>query len=70
MTTAVPDAVSRTASSTDPLALIDVDHVRFWVGNAKQAAYFYASAFGFQLFQGYLTGRPRPIDEIDEIDGA
>ncbi len=51
MTTAVPDAVSRTASSTDPLALIDVDHVRFWVGNAKQAAYFYASAFGFQVEQ-------------------
>lgn len=36
-------------ASTDPLHLIDVDHVRFYVGNAKQAAYFYASTFGFQV---------------------
>ncbi len=35
----------------DPLALIDVDHVRFYVGNAKQAAYFYAHTFGFQIDQ-------------------
>ena len=38
-------------SSTDPLMLVDVDHVRFYVGNAKQAAFFYASAFGFQVEQ-------------------
>ncbi len=50
MTTASP-ATSRAATATDPLALIDVDHVRFYVGNAKQAAYFYASAFGFQVEQ-------------------
>ena len=37
--------------STDPLHLIDVDHVRFNVGNAKQAAYFYASCFGFDISQ-------------------
>lgn len=37
--------------TTDPLTLIDVDHVRFFVGNAKQAAFFYASAFGFQVDQ-------------------
>ena len=28
------------AAATDPLQLIDVDHVRFYVGNAKQAAFF------------------------------
>ncbi len=38
-------------SKTDPLQLIDVDHVRFYVGNAKQAAHFYASTFGFQVSQ-------------------
>jgi len=38
-------------TKTDPLALIDVDHVRFFVGNAKQAAYFYAYMFGFQIEQ-------------------
>ena len=49
MTTLSPSASA--ATSTDPLQLIDVDHVRFYVGNAKQAAYFYASAFGFQVEQ-------------------
>jgi len=39
------------SAKTDPLQLIDVDHVRFYVGNAKQAAYFYASTFGFQVEQ-------------------
>ncbi len=36
---------------SDPLRLIDVDHIRFYVGNAKQAAYFYAQCFGFQIEQ-------------------
>ncbi len=49
MTTLSPSATASTA--TDPLQLIDVDHVRFYVGNAKQAAFFYASAFGFQVEQ-------------------
>jgi 4-hydroxyphenylpyruvate dioxygenase len=46
-----------TATSTsaltrvDPLALNDVDHVRFFVGNAKQAAFFYAHTFGFTIEQ-------------------
>ncbi len=37
--------------TTDPLRLIDVDHVHFYVGNAKQAAFFYAHCFGFQIEQ-------------------
>ena len=48
MTTA---ATQMPQTSTDPLALIDVDHVRFYVGNAKQAAYFYAHTFGFNITQ-------------------
>ena len=51
MTTATPSPATRAATATDPLALIDVDHVRFYVGNAKQSAFFYASAFGFQVEQ-------------------
>jgi 4-hydroxyphenylpyruvate dioxygenase len=51
MTTITPSTASRGSVSTDPLALIDVDHVRFYVGNAKQAAFFYASAFGFTIEQ-------------------
>lgn len=48
MTTA---ATTSPALSADPLQLIDVDHVRFYVGNAKQAAYFYAHTFGFRIDQ-------------------
>ncbi|MDP6986549.1 MAG: 4-hydroxyphenylpyruvate dioxygenase [Phycisphaerales bacterium] len=40
-----------TQTATDPLALLDVDHVRFFVGNAKQAAFFYAYTFGFTIEQ-------------------
>lgn len=32
-----------------PLAVVDFDHVEFYVGNAKQAAYFYRTAFGFNI---------------------
>ena len=45
-------ATTRSAkTAADPLALNDVDHVRFYVGNAKQAAFFYAHTFGFQIAQ-------------------
>ncbi|MBX3357368.1 MAG: 4-hydroxyphenylpyruvate dioxygenase [Phycisphaeraceae bacterium] len=52
---ATPSTPTRPAAaagkSTDPLQLIDVDHVRFYCGNAKQAAYFYAHCFGFTCEQ-------------------
>src|SRR6478736_304306 len=37
------------AMSQDPLALRRIDHVRFFVGNARQSAYFYRNAFGFDI---------------------
>ncbi len=50
------------AKPADPLHLIDVDHVQFYVGNAKQAAFFYAHCFGFQIEQvGDLTTGCRDI---------
>ncbi|NBX24564.1 MAG: 4-hydroxyphenylpyruvate dioxygenase [Planctomycetes bacterium] len=51
MTSTAQQSVTTLDHAADPLALIDVDHIRFLVGNAKQAAYFYASAFGFQVEQ-------------------
>ncbi len=52
MTTAsTPSTLTAEQAKNDPLHLIDVDHVRFYVGNAKQAAYFYAHCFGFQVEQ-------------------
>lgn len=51
MSTTTPTPSSSAAKTKDPLQLIDVDHVRFYVGNAKQSAYFYAQAFGFEIEQ-------------------
>lgn len=41
-----------------PLRLKRVHHVEFWVGNAKQAAFFYRHAFGFTqtAYSGLETG--------------
>ncbi len=45
-------------STTDFLPLHGTDYVEFYVGNAKQAAHFYKSAFGFQslAYAGPETG--------------
>ena len=42
----------------DFLPLLGTDYVEFYVGNAKQAAYFYKTAFGFQslAYAGLETG--------------
>ena len=45
--------------SDNPLKLKSIHHVEFWVGNAKQAAYFYRQAFGFSqiAYAGLETGQ-------------
>src|SRR5947209_7528715 len=35
--------------NTDPMPLRRIDHIRFFVGNARQSAYFYRNAFGFDV---------------------
>jgi 4-hydroxyphenylpyruvate dioxygenase len=44
--------------ATDILPLNGTDHIEFYVGNAKQAAHFYQTAFGFKLvaYAGPETG--------------
>lgn len=44
--------------ATDFLPLNGTDHIEFYVGNAKQSAYYYQHAFGFQLvaYAGPETG--------------
>jgi 4-hydroxyphenylpyruvate dioxygenase len=44
--------------NVDFLPLLGTDHVEFYVGNAKQAAYYYRKAFGFQplAYAGPETG--------------
>ena len=44
--------------SKDPVPLKAVHHVEFWVGNAKQSAYYYRKAFGYSqiAYSGLETG--------------
>ncbi len=46
------------APVTDTFPINGTDYIEFYVGNAKQAAHFYRSAFGFQLvgYRGPETG--------------
>jgi 4-hydroxyphenylpyruvate dioxygenase len=46
------------AAPDDFLKIRGTDHVEFYVGNAKQAAYYYAHAFGFAVvaYSGLETG--------------
>jgi 4-hydroxyphenylpyruvate dioxygenase len=48
----------RIATERDFLPLIGTDHIEFYVGNAKQAAQYYRSAFGMKLvaYSGPETG--------------
>jgi len=43
----------------NPLRLKSIHHVEFWVGNAKQAAFYYRHAFGFSqvAYAGLETGQ-------------
>jgi 4-hydroxyphenylpyruvate dioxygenase len=55
-----PDAATRDAARPDhgELPILGYDAVEYWVGNAKQAAYFYRAALGFRLvaYAGPETG--------------
>ena len=50
--------IAEAKNSTDFLPLKGTDYVEFYVGNAKQAAHFYQSVFGFELiaYAGPETG--------------
>ena len=44
--------------SQNPLGLKKIHHVEFYVGNAKQAEFYYRKAFGFSraAYRGLETG--------------
>ena len=50
--------INKPSATTDFLPLNGTDHVEFYVGNAKQAAFYYKTAFGFQnhAYSGPETG--------------
>jgi 4-hydroxyphenylpyruvate dioxygenase len=52
------EASESMADQYDFLPIRHVDYVEFWVGNAKQAAYYFAQAYGFRpvAYKGLETG--------------
>ena len=64
-TTSIVDDAS-TKVQTDFLPLQGTDYVEFYVGNAKQAAHFYKTAFGFQslAYAGPETGMKDKVSYV------
>ena len=64
-TTTIAPAVNKN-STTDFLPLHGTDYVEFYVGNAKQAAHFYKTAFGFQslAYAGPETGMKDKVSYV------
>ncbi len=58
MATGILKATEKETFQTDFLPLLGTDYVEFYVGNAKQAAHYYKTAFGFQslAYAGPETG--------------
>ena len=56
------------APQIDTFPLNGIDHVHFFVGNAKQSAYYYRSAFGFRLsaYRGPETGSREAVSYVLE----
>src|SRR5260370_22171333 len=54
------------SQTTDFLPLKGTDHVEFYVGNARQAAYFYRAAFGMSLVP-YACPRTGPRDRASHL---
>lgn len=61
-----PSDTRKVATGTDFLPLQGTDYVEFYVGNAKQAAHFYQSAFGFQpvAYRGPETGDKEKVSYV------
>ncbi|MGI9069898.1 MAG: 4-hydroxyphenylpyruvate dioxygenase [Bryobacteraceae bacterium] len=55
-----------TATPNDFLPIHGTDHVEFYVGNAKQAAYFYRAAMGFSIvaYRGPETGTRERVSYV------
>lgn len=58
VSTQLNPSLATPSSAKDFLPLLGTDYVEFFVGNAKQAAHYYRTAFGFRLtaYQGPETG--------------
>lgn len=56
----------------DEMPLLGVDHVELYVGNATQAAYYYAHAFGFRevAYAGLETGSRDRVSHVMQHGGV
>ncbi len=66
----MPQVMEAAAARKDFLPLAGTDHVEFWVGNARQAAYYYRAAFGMSLaaYAGPETGRRDRVSYLLQQD--
>ena len=56
----------RSQTDEDFMPLIGVDHVEFYVGNARQAAFYYSNAFGFRV-TGYAGPETKVRDRASYV---
>ena len=61
-----PSTVATPVPDHDYMPLNGIDHVELYVGNAQQAAYFYAHAFGFRrvAYRGLETGARDRVSHV------
>ncbi len=66
METVTVQTTGATAATADFLPLLGTDYVEFYVGNARQAAHFYKTAFGFQslAYAGPETGMKDKVSYV------
>jgi 4-hydroxyphenylpyruvate dioxygenase len=66
----VMETTTGKSASTDFLPLNGTDYVEFYVGNAKQAAYYYRAAFGMKLvaYRGPETGTRDKVSYVLQQD--
>ncbi|HME10295.1 MAG TPA: 4-hydroxyphenylpyruvate dioxygenase [Bryobacteraceae bacterium] len=64
------EATAGRPAQTDFLPLNGTDHVEFYAGNAKQAAYYYRAAFGMKLvaYRGPETGDREKVSYVLQQD--
>lgn len=69
MTTIKGFGTDTTAADTEsacPWRMVGIDHIRLCVGNAKQAAYFYVSAFGMEIV-AYRDATSSPLSHVEYV---
>ena len=58
------------SDAKDFLPILGIDYIEFYVGNAKQSAYFYKSALGFEseAYSGLETGDNENVSYVIKQD--